>query len=81
MHFDASADAWNEYVFKNNQDPYLFLLAWITTDTSSITWIEDLRWLFIGSDLWFLKLDGSTPMEWDLDMDWHKILNAHIQPL
>ncbi len=78
LHFDSSADAWNEYVFKNNQDPYLFLLAWITTDTSSITWIEDLRWLFIGSDLWFLRLDGSTPMEWDLNMNWHKILNTHI---
>lgn len=78
LHFDSNANAWSEFVVKNEQDPYLFLLAAITTDTSSITWIDDMRWMFIWAELSFLRLDGSTPMEWDLDMNWHKIINAEI---
>lgn len=78
LHFDSSANVWSEYVLKNEQDPYLYLLAAITTDTSSITWIEDLRWMFLWAALWFLKIDWSEPMEWDLDMHWYKIKNAKM---
>ncbi len=78
IHFDSTANAWSEFVAKDAKDPYLFLLAEVYTDTSSITWVTDLRWTFVWADLSFLKVDWSVPMQWDLNVWWNSIINAKL---
>lgn len=65
LYFDTTADAWHEFTIKADLTPELYLLAEIDTDTSSITWITDVRWSLIWVD--FSEFQTKWNMVEDLD--------------